>query len=452
MHCLIIFSFPLFFFSSSSSSVHHDQQNGIIPFALNAQKLAFDRQYYDNIHSLNRNPSHYYPSGSTIDAPLKFFFSPWSPPAWMKTNNQMTGSSFPCLKSATSYRKSWALYFSKFLSSYSAAGIDFWGFTTQNEPEYAANWEACVWTAEEQRDFVRDYLGPVIEQYNQENNKSVNIVIFDHNKDHIVNWTNIVLSDSSAAKYIWGTAVHWYSGDQFENLLETHTNFPRHSILASEACLCPPADSYNDFLRAEKYAHDIIGDLNNFVVAWTDWNILLDKQGGPNHLNNFCDSGIRVDLSSQPPAIHYQPIYYAMAHFSRYIPANSRRIFHHFLADNNGTVHTGGLEVVAFLVEGAPADLEMKKALFANQRNMYSMNYNMNSHIVLTVLNPTNKIVSWKMRLPNYEYNFVNYSASHYSSSGEEENHSIHTNKEQDNVRVAYITSAPHSLQSFFFH
>jgi len=213
---------------------------------------------------------------------------------------------------------SWVLYYSKFLTAYHGQGIDFWGMTVQNEPEFAAPWEACVYHPEQERDFLKNYLGPVIAR----DHPDVNIMIYDHNKDHVVTWAQTILSDPDAAKYVWGTAFHWYSGDAFDNVNQVHQLFPDKSLLASEACNCPM--EMNNWAYGEAYGHDILGDLNNFANGWTDWNIVLDAQGGPNHLNNNCAAPIIADVDAQ--TINFQPAYYYMGHFSRYLLPGSVRL------------------------------------------------------------------------------------------------------------------------------
>ena len=140
-------------------------------------------------------------------------------------------------------------------------------------------------------------------------------------------WAETMYADRKTADAVWGLAVHWYSGDSFDLLERTHELSPHHHLLASEACNCP-GTRLNDWGRAEKYAHDIIGDLNHWVEGWVDWNIVLDEKGGPNHLGNLCDAPILVRTDYNPPAIHYQNLYYVMGHFSRFLSPGAVRIRH----------------------------------------------------------------------------------------------------------------------------
>jgi glucosylceramidase len=142
---------------------------------------------------------------------LKLFATPWSPPAWMKTNNNMDGSNSPCLKPGM--EPVWAQFISESLAAFHNSGIPMWGLTIQNEPEFAAPWEACTFTAAEERDFLRDHLGPVLTR----DHPDLQVMIYDHNKDHVVDWVQTVFSDPVAAQYADGVAFHWVSDKQFLN-------------------------------------------------------------------------------------------------------------------------------------------------------------------------------------------------------------------------------------------
>lgn len=253
------------------------------------------------------------------DMEIRLFASPWSPPAWMKSNGQMTGSDLPCLKGGDEYLESWALYLSKFITAHENEGIPFWGMTVQNEPEFDAPWEACTYTPEEERDFIINQLGPRMKA----DHPDLQIMIYDHNKDDIVTWAETILSDPEAASYVAGTAFHWYSGFQFENLETTHEMFPDKFLLASEATNCPGV-ALGDWSRGEVYGFDIIGDLNSWSAGWVDWNLVLDMEGGPNHLQNYCDAAFVVDVEDQ--IVYVQPMFYYLGQLSKFVPPGSIRI------------------------------------------------------------------------------------------------------------------------------
>eukprot|EP01089_Gocevia_fonbrunei_P014072 TRINITY_DN3774_c0_g1_i5.p1 TRINITY_DN3774_c0_g1~~TRINITY_DN3774_c0_g1_i5.p1 ORF type:complete len:494 (-),score=93.93 TRINITY_DN3774_c0_g1_i5:77-1558(-) len=251
---------------------------------------------------------------------INLFLTPWSPPAWMKSNHQMDGSDNPCLiqSSTDVYQITWALYYRKFIEAYKQHGINFWGMTIQNEPEANAPWESCTYTPEQERDFLKYYLGPLLQQYYPD----LKIMIYDHNTDHVYKWASTILSDPEAAKYVDGIAFHWYAGPNFENLDKSHEVDTKKFLLATEACNCPTPSIVNgSWINGENYGHSILGDLNHWSAGWTDWNVLLDLQGGPNHLKNYCDSPIRADTPNQ--ILYFQPVYYYMGQFSKFISPKS---------------------------------------------------------------------------------------------------------------------------------
>uniref|UniRef100_A0AAV1UXJ2 Ricin B lectin domain-containing protein n=1 Tax=Peronospora matthiolae TaxID=2874970 RepID=A0AAV1UXJ2_9STRA len=263
---------------------------------------------------------------------MKLFLAPWSPPSWMKLGGDayvpsMLGSMTPAGLKAD-MRASWALYFSKFITAYKEQGIPFWGLTPQNEPEFAAPWEACKYNASYQADFIGDFLGPVLSRDHPE----ITLMIFDHNRDTVHHWAETIYNHPTASKYVDGIAFHWYDMERFmdgvayhEHLNDTHFVDQNRFMLASESCNCPGVAHGNEaWFRAQRYGHDIIMDLNNYVAGWVDWNLLLDHTGGPNHKGNNCDAPIILTKDGKDFSI--QPMYYFIQHFSKYIPVGSRRV------------------------------------------------------------------------------------------------------------------------------
>lgn len=252
---------------------------------------------------------------------LNIVASPWTAPKWMKTNNHAycPTSCIHC-DIQTKYQNAWANYFARFVSAYMQEGINIWGVTVQNEPEACPLiYEGTHWTPETQRDFLATQFGPVLSKIHPD----MKILIYDHNKDHVVKWAQTILSQKEAAQFVWGTAVHWYSGDQFDNLNTTHHLFPDYPILATEATVKREKNP-NDPLwsNGEHYAHDIMGDMNNWVVGFIDWNLILDMLGGPNHAGpDECEGLIKcgsdamllADTDSQ--VVYPQIFYYYVGHF-----------------------------------------------------------------------------------------------------------------------------------------
>lgn len=248
--------------------------------------------------------------------PLKMLISPWSPPAWMKTNEQMCHGG----KLKTEYRATWALFYAKFIKAYEAAGVSIWGLTVQNEPAAKQTWESCLYTAEEERDFIRDYLGPVLAREGLGDKK---IFAWDHNRDSLYERAKVILGDAKAASYVSGMAFHWYSGGHFEEVRKTREAFPEKELLFTEGCL-EGGMKLGQWDRGEHYARNMIGDFTNGANGWLDWNLLLDPAGGPNHVANFCDAPVVADPVAN--RVYYQSSYYYIGHFSKYVKPGARRV------------------------------------------------------------------------------------------------------------------------------
>jgi glucosylceramidase len=249
---------------------------------------------------------------------LTILSSPWSPPAWMKTNNEMNNGG----KLKPEFYDTWALYYTKYIKAMEAEGIPIWGITVQNEPEATQVWDSCRYSAEEERDFVKNHLGPVMEQEGLGEKK---IIIWDHNRDIAYERAKTILSDSEAAKYIWGTGLHWYVSEEFENLSKIHEDFPDKHLIFTEGCI-EGGVQLGAWHTGERYARNIMGDINNWLEGWIDWNIVLNEQGGPNHVGNYCDAPVIVDTKNGE--VHYNSSFYYIGHFSKYIKPNAVRIGH----------------------------------------------------------------------------------------------------------------------------
>jgi glucosylceramidase len=249
-------------------------------------------------------------------APFKLFISPWSPPAWMKDNGEMNYGG----KLLAQYAGAWAEHFTRFIQALESEGIPVWGLTVQNEPNAVQTWDSCVYTGEEEANFIANHLYPALERHGLER---IRIMVWDHNKERVFDRARAVMQNQQAARHVWGIAFHWYSGDHFEALDLTHTCWPDKALIFTEGC-ADRVNGFNSWQAGEAYAHEIIGDLNNHTRAWCDWNLLLDYAGGPNHVGNYCSAPIMATEDYRD--IILQPSYWYIGHFSRFILPGSVRI------------------------------------------------------------------------------------------------------------------------------
>ena len=268
------------------------------------------------------------------------FASPWSAAPWMKDNNDWVGG-----KLLPEYYDTWALFFSKYLDAYKKEGIEIWGFTVENEPHgNGNNWESMHFSPKEMTDFVEFHLGPKLEA---DGYGDKIILGYDQNRAGLQEWVDEMYRDENSSKYFDGTAIHWYEStyDFFPDALQyAHNKAPNKYLIETEGCVDSEVPKWQDddwYCRKEatdwgwdwasekdkhlhpkyspvnRYARDIIGCLNNWVDGWVDWNMVLDTQGGPNWFENWCVAPIIVDPDKDE--VYFTPIYYTMAHFSKYI-------------------------------------------------------------------------------------------------------------------------------------
>lgn len=278
---------------------------------------------------------------------FKIISSPWTAPPWMKDNNDWKGG-----KLLPEYFKTWALYFSEYVKAYKAEGIDIWGITVENEPlGNDNNWESMHFTPQEMNDFVKNHLGPGLKTAGH----NVKILGFDQNRDEeLKKWADAMYDDKVAGEFYDGTAVHWYAStyDYFPEALQyAYHKAPDKHLIQTEACIDAEVPKWKDdtwywsaeatdwgwdwapaehkhlhpkYVPVFRYARDIIGCLNNWVDGWVDWNMVLDKQGGPNWVNNWCVAPVIVD--PEKDEVYFTPLYFTMAHFSRFIRPGAVRI------------------------------------------------------------------------------------------------------------------------------
>jgi glucosylceramidase len=248
---------------------------------------------------------------------IRLLGSPWTPPAFMKDNNSpLRGGHL-----LEEFADSWARYYVRFIEEYRKEGMNIWGVSVQNEPAAVQRWDSCIYSAEQERDFVKNHLGPILKNSSA---KDVNLLVWDHNRDIIVERVKPILSDPETAKYVWGTAFHWYVSEAFENVGKVHQMFPDKGLLFTEGCVEDFSTHKYRWESGERYARNMMGDLNNYCQGYIDWNLYLDNLGGPNHVNNVCDAPIILDIF--PEKIILETSYYYIGHISKYVKPGAFRI------------------------------------------------------------------------------------------------------------------------------
>jgi len=210
-------------------------------------------------------------------------------------------------------------------------------------------------------------LGPKLQA---SNHRDTRILIYDQNRDGLEHWTDVIFADEDTARFVYGAAVHWYESTYmvYEDVFDrVHDKFPGFSIIHTEGTIddlgkpapagvldpdrfqesgwfnnddfwwndhatdwaytaswAPNADHHPIYTPVHRYARNIIVSLNHWVEGWIDWNPVLDQNGGPNHVGNFCGAPIMIDAKNEQ--IYYTPIYYVLAQLSKTIRPGDRAV------------------------------------------------------------------------------------------------------------------------------
>ena len=288
---------------------------GSCDFSLGNYSYVADNDRTLSTFSIERDKEHVIPmvrDAMRYAKNLRLMATPWSPPAYMKTNGDMNHGG----RLKKEYAEQWAACFEKFIMAYRAMGIHIQAVTVQNEPNADPRWDSCMYSAEEERDFIIRYLGERMKKLN------VSIYFWDHNKDEMLQRAGSVMP--LAEQYVCGMAFHWYTGDHFEQLEMVHSLYPRLQLAFTEGCYEYSHGKRNTTQIGEGYAHDMIGNFNHFCNSFCDWNLLLDERGGPNHVGNYCDAPIMADTKNDRILINDS--YFYIGHFSRFIRPGAKRI------------------------------------------------------------------------------------------------------------------------------
>ena len=356
------------------------------------------------------------------DSELNIIASAWTAPAWMKDiedwyangdeQNDYQGHGGVLKKG---YEGVYADYLIKYLEHYNNQGVKIWGITPVNEPGgNNGQWESMHFSAETQNDFIKYHLGPAL---HQSDNTEVKLLMYDHNREELEHWAEVLYSDEETSQYIYGAAVHWYEStfkvhqDVFDRV---HDDFPDKAIIHTEgtiddlgkdapAGITDPvrfkesgwfdndafwwndnatdwaytatwdgvnAEDHPIYTPVHRYARNIIVSLNHWVSGWIDWNIVLDKEGGPNHVGNFCGAPIMVDTATGQ--VYYTPVFHVLSQLSRTIRPGDKAV-----------------EVTMMLDELGSDDIHSSASL--NGDNLLSVQ----------VLNTTKKPINYQLQIGN---------------------------------------------------
>ncbi|XP_046610761.1 lysosomal acid glucosylceramidase-like [Neodiprion virginianus] len=262
-----------------------------------------------------------------INEELRFLASSWTAPPWMKTNADYVNG---YLKEE--YYQVYADYLIKFLDAYYDQGLEMWAITTGNEPNNGITSNCTItsmsMTMNETATWLASNFGPALTK--SKHNKTL-ILSLDDQRSFLMTYLKDMFENELAKNYTDGVAIHWYD-DKTTNasvLTEFHDSYPEPFLLMDEASVLIWAAvgelSLGSWSTGEKYINDIFENLENWVTGWMDWNIALNKDSEPNWTSGFrAQSPIIVNPDDDE--FYKQPLFYAIAHFSRFIPRNSVRL------------------------------------------------------------------------------------------------------------------------------
>lgn len=281
------------------------------------------------------------------DAELKFMFCAWSPPPWMKSNKRWQGSS----RLLTQYYATWALYHAKALNLWRNEGITAWSLSTGNEPIYAgySRHMSLGWNAKDQKQWLTTHLKPILKQHGH---NDVLIIGLDDQRSALLSFCRAFEQSASNQSLadLDLIGIHWYL-DEVTNANSMDTVWKRYQvpIVYTESCEGAGLNvrdmvrgpKLGSWLRCHEYVHRMINNFNHGVSGFIDWNMVLDLKGGPNYARNFADAPMIFDQQNQ--TIYKQPMFYGIAHFSKFLQSNCTRI-----NSNLSPVSRNSIEAVAF--------------------------------------------------------------------------------------------------------
>jgi len=249
---------------------------------------------------------------------------PWSPPSWMKTNNQYQGGA---MKQDAPTLAAYALYFSKYVQAYREAGVNLYAIHPQNEPTYNnGNYPQCHWTGAELNTFLRDYLLPQLKK----DRVNVQVWLGTIVSGKLPEYVDPVLGDAVTGPQISGIGYQYGGQPAF---LATHQKYPGLKMLQTET-ECYKGE--NSWTQAQTTFSKMINDLNNFANGYTFWNMILSEKSTSSW--GWKQNSL-VQIDTQNKKITYEPEFYSLKHFSHFVHPGATRISATGQSDLTGTAN-----------------------------------------------------------------------------------------------------------------
>ena len=342
---------------------------GSCDFALNSYSYSYKEDLSD--FSIEEDMKQLIPiikKALSRNSNLKVLATAWSPPAFMKSNKSLLNGG----KLLNNYYRLYAEYLTKYILEYQKCGIQIHYITIQNEPNAVQKWESCIFSAEDEAEFAMNYLYKCF----RENGINTKILAWDHNKEKLYKRSEKVFENSK--NVVDGMAMHWYSGDYFEEISIVRAKYPEKLLFHTEGCTGFSNFRWKDeVMNAEIYGHDILGDFNAGINAFIDWNIVLDNRGGPNHKNNYCNAPIMLKNNGYVKNLTY----YYIGHFSKYIRPHAKRIAF--------SKYTSDIEVTSFKnIDGSIVVVLLNRNDFNKEYTLnidgYMLHDNLDSHAIVS--------------------------------------------------------------------
>lgn len=283
------------------------------------------KDYEGNDFSLAHDEEYILPllkEAKKISPEILTFASIWSFPKFYKTNDDKCHGG----KLKEDCYDLGAKYFTNYVLNMQKEGIEIYGVSIQNEPEAVQTRESCIYTAEEETKLFK-----FIDKSFKKNNLQTKIYLWDHNRDAILRRANVYFNDEEVKQNAAGLFYHWYDGDKHIELSKVHELYPDKDLIFSEGCIellnlnrDDPSSALATIENGLRYGKNYILDLLNYSTGFIDWNILLDENGGPNHVGNYCEAPILVNTKTGE--LNLMPSYFVIKHFSHFIKRGAYRV------------------------------------------------------------------------------------------------------------------------------